>query len=168
MVAYDALRAELLADSLGLGYKLTAGPAPNAYQQAGMTDEQAATLLNSLTTGRTRKRADLSPADIWQVIDMADLPALPPNPNGAQLSQERRDLAWLGGLACLSSVRLLNDDGTDTLIRTNLARLFPAGTGSRTRLLALGTTPISRADELGLGLVSPGDVTLAREKSGGW
>jgi hypothetical protein len=164
---YARLRNELLTDSLNLGYKITA-VLPGVYITTGFTDEQASIKLNALDTGRTRKRPDVSPAEIWQVIDMADLPSLSSNPNASQLSQERRDLTWLTGLATIPSVRLLNDDGTDTFIRTNLARLFPAGTGSRTRLLALGSMPISRATELELGFVSPGDVTLAREKAGGW
>jgi hypothetical protein len=168
MPDYAKLRTELLADGLNLGYKLSAGAAPNTYVSGTMTDEQAAGLLNSLTTGRTRKRADVSSAEMLAVIDMADMPALATNPNNSQLSQERRDLAWFESVMNAPTVRLLNDDDTDTQIKANFARMFPANTGTRTRLLALQTAPISRAMELGLGVVSPSDVELARTKSGGW
>lgn len=168
MVDYAKLRAELLADALAIGYKLVAGAAPNTYVSGTMTDAQASVKLNALDTGRTRARADVSSAEMLSVIDMADMPALATNPNGTQLSQERRDLSWFESVMNAPSVRLLNVDGTDTQIKTNFARMFPAGTGTRTRLLDLQTAPISRATELGLGTVTPGDVELARTKSGGW
>lgn len=168
MVDYGRLRAELLDDPVTLGYKLVAGAAPNTYVSGTMTDAQAAAKLNATDTGRTRKRADVTSAEMLAVIDMTDMPALASNPNSSQQSQERRDLSWLECVMNAPSVRLLNEDGTDTQIKTNFARLFPQGTGTRTRLLALQTAPISRATELGLGSVTDGDVQLARTKSGGW
>ena len=150
---YARLRTELTTDPVTLGY-------------GTMTDAQASDALNSLTTGRIYRRPDISPAEIWENMELSDYPALAGSPNAAALSNERRDLAWLSGLANLPSIRLLNDDGTDTQIRLKLAAMFPAGSGTRTRLLALSQRTVSRAEELGLGPVSENDVKTAR--SGVW
>jgi hypothetical protein len=152
---YAALRAELLTDPLALGY-------------AALSDAQAAARLNATDTGRTRRRADVSSAEITQSVTVADYTALGANPTAAALSTERRYLAWLALIAAAPSVRLLNDDGSNTPVIDNLLAMFPAGSGTRTRLQALATRAISRAEELGLGTVAPGDVTLARDREGGW
>lgn len=47
-------------------------------------------------------------------------------------------------------------------LRTELGQLFPAGSGTRTNLLALLKRPGSRAEELGLGFVTPSNVADAR------
>jgi hypothetical protein len=152
---YAALRAELLTDPLTLGY-------------AGLSDVQASARLNATDTGRTRRRADVASSEIAQAILVADYTALGGNPTAAALSTERRYLAWLALIAAAPTVRLLNDDGSNTPVIDNLMAMFPAGSGTRTRLQALATDTISRADELGLGAVAPGDVALARSKDGGW
>lgn len=146
---YPILEVELADDPVNLQY-----PA----------DHQAtADLLNSLETGRSVKRDNISPSELFEVIAMADLTALPANPTALQLSNERRWLAWLNCIAALGTLRLLNDDGTDTQIRSEFAALFAAGTGTRTRLLAIGSQTISRATELELGgAPTAGDVERAR------
>lgn len=165
---YPALRTELLTDPLAWGYAAAYGGSLPTTTDVLAGDATVAGLLNDPGRGRTIRRADVTAADIWQVLDMADLPALSGSPTSAALSQERRDLAWLTGLGALSvALRLLNADGTDTQVRANLARLFPAGTGTRTRLLALAERAVTRADELVLGgVVSALDV--ARARSGVW
>lgn len=153
---FSALRQELLNDPVPLGY-------------SGMTNAQASAKLNALDTGRTRKRKNISGSEIWVALNTLDLVALPASPTAAQLSQERRDLAWLTGLAPLSNIQLLNEDGSNTQVRTMLERIIASnGNGTRARLLALSLETISRAVELGLGTVTEGDVKLAREKDGGW
>lgn len=47
-------------------------------------------------------------------------------------------------------------------VKTNLGRLFPAGSETRANLIALLKRPGSRADELGLGRVTPSHVADAR------
>jgi len=146
---YAVLRVELTTDPLALGY-------------AALTDAQAAAKLDALDTGRTVRRTDIALAEILAVVDPGDLTALPGTPTNAQLSQERRDLAWLTWLFSCSNISLLNADGSDTQVRANLLRLFGAGTGTRTRLATLQTRTVSRAQELGIGVVLAGDVTNAR------
>lgn len=165
---YPVLRNELLTDPLAWGYAAVYGGSLPTTTDVLAGDATVAALLNDSSRGRTIRRADITAAEIWQVLDMADLPALPGNPTSTALSQERRDLAWLTGLGAISvPVRLLTADGSDTQIRANLARLFPAGTGTRTRLLVLAERAVTRADELVLGgVVSALDV--ARARSGVW
>lgn len=47
-------------------------------------------------------------------------------------------------------------------VKANLGRLFPAGSETRANLIALLKRPGSRADELGLGRVTPSHVADAR------
>lgn len=138
-INYTALKTELTTDPRGYGY----APLVTAGNDTGLAD-----MLNLVRAAISIKRADVLPSEILQVLSMTDMPALANNPSSGQQSQERRDLAWLECLTNLDQIRLLNDDGTDTQIRANLARMFPAGTGTRTRLLALETRAGSRAEEL--------------------
>lgn len=126
---------------------------PNGYGLVAMRDEGndqgIADALNLERDTITVKRTDVTAAEIFQSVNMADMPALPTNPNAAALSQERRDLAWLTGLGAIDrALRLINDDGTNTQIRANLARIFSTATQTRDRLEALGTRIGSRAEQL--------------------
>lgn len=149
---YAALRAELSNDPVALGYKLAAGAAPNPYVSGTMTDDQAAALLNSLTTGRTQSRTAVSTTQVLGAVLSSEWPAT----SSASESKLRAIL----GMPVV--------DASSPNIRTLFSDIFAAGTTSRTNLLALATQPISRAQELGLPPVTVGDVTLARTKSGGW
>jgi hypothetical protein len=45
-------------------------------------------------------------------------------------------------------IRLMNDDGTNTRVLTNLVRLLNNTNGTQTRLTAVATRPGSRSEEL--------------------
>lgn len=164
MPNYTVMAAEIRTDPLtaqsAAGWNTGSGIL-RPYAQ--LTNAEIADKINSMNTGRTQKRGDVSGAEILAVVDMTDLTALPTNPNNTQLSQERRDLSWLESVFSTFNLRLLNDDGTPTQVRGNLQRIFPAGTGSRTRLLALETRPTSRGAELNIGgTVTAQDVAIAK------
>jgi hypothetical protein len=134
-----ALRTEIATDPRGYGY---------AAKVAAADDRGLAGLLNLARAAIPIKRADITPAEVFGAINVADYTALPANPSAAQLSSERRYLAWLSGLAAVPAVRLQNDDGTDGPVIANLKAMFAAGTGTLTRLQALQTRSGSRAEEL--------------------
>jgi hypothetical protein len=138
-VDYVALASEINTDPATVGY---------AALKAALNDQGLADALNLARASVTIRRADIAPQALWEAIDVADLTALPGTPTAAQLSTERRQLAWLTGLAALPTVRLLNDDGTDTMIRKNLLAMFTAGSGTLTRLAALSVRQGSRAEFL--------------------
>jgi hypothetical protein len=149
-INYPALKTELL---------LAAYNTPrNAGDHLG-----CAALLNAVSGGITIRRSDLSPADIYSQIDTADMIALPGSPTAAQLSDERRKIGWLTGIASVSGVRLQNDNGTDTPITTMAKAIFTNGSGTLTRLNALATRNGSRAEQLfGAGtVVGASDVAIA-------
>jgi hypothetical protein len=60
-------------------------------------------------------------------------------------------------------IRLLNDDGSNTPVIANLQGIFPAGSPTRNRLIALAVRNGSRAEQLfGTNVVvSSGDVAAA-------
>lgn len=144
-IDYLALKNELLNDPIGYGY---------APFVASGADNVLADMLNIIRNGTnggpaiTMRKSDVNSKDIWESIDIADFPALSQNPTNTQLSTERRSLSWLEGLANIPNIRLLNDDGSDTPVIKNLQGIFPAGSGTRTRLIALATRNGSRAEQL--------------------
>lgn len=144
-ISYVALKAELLNDPLTYGY---ATPIANG------DDIAVAALINKLRNGTdgeaaiTVRKPDVRSKDIWESIAVADFPSLSANPNATQLSTERRSLSWMEGLANIPTIRLLNDDGSDTPVIANLQAMFPAGSGTRNRLIALAQRVGSRAEQL--------------------
>ena len=159
-LTFSALKTELQTDPRAYGYaSLLAASNWNAVRD----------LLNLPRTGAnggpaiTIRRDDVSSSEIFERIDMADMPALSGTPNANLLSIERQRLAWLTGLAAIPLIRITNDDGTNTGAATTILAIFPAGSGTRTRLVALGNRFGSRAEELfGRNLaVSDGDVETA-------
>lgn len=155
-----ALKTELLTDPVGYGY---------AAFIAASEPENCAAALNKARLGNdgfpavTVRRADISSQEIVEAIVVADYTALPGSPTAAQLSAERRYLAWLGNLAAVGTVRLLNNDGSDGPVITNLKAMFNGGTGTITRLNAIANRNGSRAEQLwGAGVVvSTQDVAAA-------
>lgn len=143
-VTNAALKAEIQTDPQTYGYMA----AWNASEP-----ENVAALLNKVRDGTdgevaiTIRRADIAAQELWGAIDMADYPSLSGTPTAAQLSSERKYLAWLTGLAAQPLVRLLNDDGTDGPVIANLKALFPVS-ATRTRLVALANRFGSRAEQL--------------------
>lgn len=152
MVDIAILRTELATDPLGLGYAAE----PSA--------QLVADLLTLVRPALIVRRADISAAEIAAAIDVADFPALSGNPNAQQLSRERQYLAWLAAILSVPAVRLLHDDGSPTPVIANFQVMFPAGTGTRARLVALAERPGSRAEQLfGPGVrVTHEDVAQAR------
>ena len=122
-------------------------PAYDALRAAG-NDQGIADALNAVQAGITIRRADVSSEELWEAIQVSDMTALPGNPTAAQLSVERRQLAWLSGLPSIPRLRLLNDNGTNAPAAENLLAIFPNGSGTRTRIVALASRQGSRAEEL--------------------
>jgi hypothetical protein len=130
------LRSELLNDPLGWGY-------------AAMSNAQAADKLTATNTGRTVPRTEVPVREVFNAIVNADWPAQ---------SANQDKLA-----ACLNMQSL---DMSNANTRGILASIFPAGSQTRTNLQALASRPVSRAEELGIGIVTEGMVSQAR--SGVW
>lgn len=151
---YAILRNELLTDPNGYGY--------DAWIAAG-EPENCAAALNLPRASIPIRRADISSQEVIEAIDVTDFPALSGTPNSTQLSRERQYLAWLSGVMAVPSVRLLNDDGTDTPVVANLRAMFPQGTATRNRLIALASRDGSRSEQLfGSGVtISAQDVGTA-------
>lgn len=130
---YLGLQSELLTDPLARGY-------------AGMTDIEAADNLN--VADRTVNRSTLSGSEIFEAIDLTEWKGL-----SADAQARVRTVLELG-----DSIQV----GPTTKARAFLLDAFGAGTTTRTNLVALVQQTVSRADELGLGFVRPGDVQFAR------
>jgi hypothetical protein len=135
-VQYDVLRAELLNDPVALGY-------------GALTDANAAAKLNATNTGRTLSRTSVSKNELLRAITDSEWPTT------AVLQNK---------LLCIFSCDSI--DASNANVKAVFAAIFGAGTATRTALLALGTQTVSRAVELGLGVVLVADVTIAR--GGSW
>jgi len=149
-----ALKTELTTDPSQLGY---------AASVATRDDSITAELINRVRVAIAIKRADIAPSDVVIAIDVTDYTALPGTPTAAQLSSERRFLSWMEAAISVPSLRLVNEDGTDTMVTKNFKAMFPAGSGTLTRLTALGLRAGSRAEQLfGAGtIITAGDVAAA-------
>lgn len=136
---YAALRNELLTDPLPLSY-------------SGLTDAQAAAKLNATDTGRTQARTAVSASEILGAIDDGAWPST------TILQDKLRNILSIDPI-----------DASNTNIRGVIGAVFPNSGGTaatRTRLLALSARTVSRAEELGLGVVATIDV--ARARAGAW
>lgn len=141
------------AQITALGTELTTDPRGYGYA-AATSDAAKADLVNLRRAAIRLRRADIASREIIEAVEVGDYTALPGSPTAAQLSTERRYLAWFQALASIPVVRLLNPDGTDGPAIVNLKAMFGAGTGTRTRLAALAERDGSRAEELfGAGIV---------------
>lgn len=141
-----ALKAELQNDPIGYGYAALIA----AGNHGGLAD-----MLNLVRTGANGgpqiifRKTSVSGSEIYQQILWTDLVALPGAPTPAQLSKERRDLAFLTGLPAVQAVALLNPDGSDASIVANLRGMLTAGSGTLTRLVAIASRNGSRGEQLG-------------------
>lgn len=126
------LKAELTADPLGRGY-------------AGMSIEAAAASLN--TIDRSRQKSRLSGAEIWEAVVLSEYSAR---------TAEQKSL--LNAMIASPSLPI----GPATNTRAALLAIFGAGTQTRANLIAAASETVSRATELGLPEVTPGDVQRAR------
>lgn len=142
-IDYAALKSELQTDPNAYGYAATNG-----------NDVAKADLLNLARAAITIRRSDVPAKDLWEAIDVGDYTALQANPTATQLSLERRYLAWMTGLPTFGTVRILNDDGSNGPVAANLLAMFPAGSTTRARIVALASRNGSRAEQLfGQGVV---------------
>jgi hypothetical protein len=135
MPDYRLLRDELINDPVGLGY-------------SGLSNGAAAARLNATDTGRTLPRSRVEVTEIFNAIDDGAWPA-------TAILQDK-----LRGILAMPFI-----DASNTNTRGIFGAIFPnsgATAATRGRLLALSTRTVSRAEELGLGLVNEGDVALAR------
>lgn len=159
-INYQALKTELLTDPNTYGY---------AAFIAASEPENCAAALNKVRDGTDGEAAirlwrnDVPGETMWAQILITEYTALPANPSAAQLSAERRYLAWISGLPAIKAVQLVNDDGTDTPAIENFKAMFPAGSGTRTRLNTVAGQDSSRAEQLfGAGtVISTQDVATA-------
>jgi hypothetical protein len=143
---YLALKNEILTDPTGIGY----APFVAVGNDSGVRD-----LLNEKRTGILIKRADIDPSEIFHALALADLTT---NPGASTIG-------WMESLLTAPySIRLLNEDGTDTPVKANIVSLLKAGTNStRDRLLLLQTRIGSRMEQLfGAGsYVTFADIAIA-------
>lgn len=146
-IDYAALKTELLADSQGYGY------AP--YLASG-NDTMLANLLNQVRPAIQIKRADIGPSEIFHALALSDMVT------NAQTTQ----IGWMEALLDAPyTIRLLNEDGTDTPVQANILSLLKAGTtDTKTRLAALRTRAGSRGEQLfgASTFISIADIALAR------
>lgn len=145
-IDYAALKTELQTDPTGLGY---AGPLGRGETQV------VANLLNQPRQSITIRRSNIAPQEVLEVIDNRDFVT---GPNAAHV-------AWFESVTQLPSLRLLNDDGTDTRVLGNLRRILenPGTQGSRARLLDVANRAGSRAEQL-FGtdtFIQSSDITIA-------
>lgn len=131
-------------DLVALKSELTNGhPGTGPYSS---DNETAANQLN--VVNRTRSKATLRGSDIYNALVPAEFTAL----QAAQQARVR-DIFHLG-----DSI----DVGPDSNVRSVLLSVFNGGSQTRANLIAAATEPASRANELGLGFVTPSDVADAR------
>lgn len=123
------LTEELRADPKGLGYA--------AFLDTG-DDQAIANKLNQIQPTIVIRRADITVREVLEAIDLNDVVKV--------LSPIA--LSWFEAITSLPTLRLERDDGSPTMILTNLMSLLTPGSASQTRLLALARRPGSRAEQL--------------------
>ncbi len=133
----DALRIELLAGHPGP----VGNPGIVPYD---VDDAIAAGQLNEVN--RTLTRDTVSGGELLNATDDVEFGAL-------QAANKNRWLALCG-------VDEINTDGG--VAKSVAMDLFASGTATRANLVALKNPPASRAVEIGLGFVRPGNVNEAR------
>ena len=121
---------------MALAVEINSDPLTRGY--SGMTDTQIAADLN--TAYRTRTRTTLSSAEIYEQINAAEFVAL-----SADNKQLVRDVLGLG-----DGIQV----GPSTKARNVMISVFGGQSATVTSIAAILTEQITRAGELGLGLVS--------------
>lgn len=120
------LKNELTTDPTSLGY-------------VGQPDNVCTGIINLARAGITINRADITPQELLEAIDIRDF-----NATNATVPA----CAWFESLTQMKSIRLRNDDNTTTRSRTNLNRMLDDTQGSQTRFTTLQTRQGSRAEQL--------------------
>jgi hypothetical protein len=163
-INFTTLATEITTDPRGYGYRALISIAEGGTKDGPTQDQDVSDMINIVRTGSnppttptadggaangaiTIRKPSISSKEVWEAIDVGDMNTFPGSPTAVQLSTERRQLAWLTGLPSLPSVRIQNDDGTNNSVAVNLLAMFPGGSGTRTRLIALASRFGSRAEE---------------------
>lgn len=146
MIDIAKLKTELTTDPRGYGY---AGPISMG------SDQSAADIINTIRDGTnpptsptavggvasgliTVRRANIQATELLEAVDTRDFVT---NATTIQAS-------WFESITQALTIRLLNDDGSNTRVLTNLIRLLNNTNGTQTRLQAVATRPGSRSEEL--------------------
>lgn len=130
----QALKNEFTNDPAALGYTALG----NALNWNGLRDA-----VNLPRAGIIIRRTDVQPYEVLEAIDVRDFPAAPTGVNNIPLAQ-----SWLESITQFPTIRLFNDDDTQTRTKNNLDRLIGNTQGSQTRLNAVGKRDGSRAELL--------------------
>ena len=130
---YAALKTEITTDPDGYGY-------------SGKSDREVANLMNEVREAIGINRRIISTHEVWGATVIGELKALS--------SGDQQIYFALLGMGTI--------DVEDANTRTAFADLFGAGTSTRTNLIALQTRDGSRAEQLGFGNVTHGDVARAK------
>jgi hypothetical protein len=133
---YAILHDELTLDPLARGY-------------AGMTHVEAAADLN--TVYRTRNRTAMSGSEIFENTDPAEFAALPEGADVAGKATRNKKMEWLS----FCGIDSVDPFGPAAQFVINV---FGSGSTTVSNLAVARVETISRAEELGLGVVTPGDV----------
>ena len=120
------------------------GQDPLGPGYAGMANAQVAADLNNQY--RAREREVIETWEIAEAIVRAELAALSPGD---------REL-----ILAMLAMGTINLKGAN--VRATFAGIFGAGTTTRNNLLALQTETISRAQELGYGVIDADDIRVVR------
>lgn len=128
-------------DLVALKSELNSDPLGRGY--AAMSDEQAANSLN--VSDRTPNRDTLDAGYLVASIVQSEY---------GSLSAAQKD--YLRLIAMAQTLPLT------ATVKVELGAIFPANSATRANLLALMKRPGSRAEELGLGTITPSNVADAR------
>ena len=134
----QALKTEITTDPAAIGY--------GAVQATAAWDNATADKLNAPL--RQGEQATLTAGQLFEAIDAAEYTAL----TAANKALVNLVLGLAGDIKV----------GVGSNARTILLAVFGVGTTTRTRLAAAVGKQISRASELGFGVVTPSDVAEAR------
>jgi hypothetical protein len=124
-----------IADALNLLRDGTAGRVPTTPTAAG---GQASGIISV-------KRNFIRRIELLAIIDNRDFIA---DSSAASNAGNRLSAGWWESLGQSDNIPLLNDDGTNNLIRQNLNRILGDTNGTQTRLAVLAKKIGSRAEEL--------------------
>lgn len=150
----QVLKTEITTDPTGLGYAAASG------------DIAVAAILNLKRATIQIRRADITGGEILAAVNVeADVVKASANANTQAQSIDQWRQIWFQTVCLMPAIRLLNDDGTNTQVRTVMLAIITAGSPSLTRLQALQNRDGSRAEQLfGPGtLIDYNDVGAARQ-----
>jgi hypothetical protein len=152
------LRTEITNNPLGLTDAGITGGSGQTMTQAYTAgfDGIVVGILNLKRASISVTRSDVTPQEVIEAIQIGQLTS------GANASIAALQGAWLNGFFGLSAVRLLNPNGTDTRVLTNLLAILTNGSSSETRLRALGSRQGSRVEQLFCEFLSITDQTIVQ------